>query len=102
MADVFNKARFFVLACRDLIITVDHKPLLNMFGDPSLDEISYACLRNLKEKTPSYRFCIIYIPGMRHKATDAISCHLTGLAGMIILPDDVALRLTYPLPALPS
>ena len=51
VADALDKARFFTLACEDLIIAVDHKPLLKLFGDRSLDEISNARLRNLKEKT---------------------------------------------------
>jgi hypothetical protein len=51
VADALDKARFFTLGCEDLIIAVDHKPLLKLFGDRSLDEISNARLRNLKEKT---------------------------------------------------
>ena len=37
--------------CKDLIIAVDHKPLLKLFGDRSLDAICNSQLRNLKEKT---------------------------------------------------
>ena len=40
VADAFDKAGFFVLCCSNLIITVDHKPLLKVFGDRSLDEFS--------------------------------------------------------------
>ena len=47
--DALNKARFFVLHCSDLIIAVDHKPLLNVFSDGSL-KISNVRLRNLKRK----------------------------------------------------
>ncbi|CAB4013560.1 Hypothetical predicted protein [Paramuricea clavata] len=56
VADALDKARFFTLGCENLIIAVDHKPLLKLFGDRSLDEISNARLRNLKEKTLRYRF----------------------------------------------
>ena len=30
MADALDKARFFALSCSDLIIAVDHKPLLKV------------------------------------------------------------------------
>ena len=51
VADALDKARFFVPGCSDLIIAVDHKPLLRVFSDRSLKEISNARLHNLKEKT---------------------------------------------------
>ena len=54
IADALEKARFFVLGCKDLTIAVDHKPLLKIFGDRSLEDIPNARLRNLKEKTLRY------------------------------------------------
>ena len=52
VADALDKARYFVLGCNYLVITVvDHKLLLKVFGDRSLDQISNPRLRNLKEKT---------------------------------------------------
>ncbi len=48
VADALDKARHFVLGCRDLIIAVDHKPLLKLFGDRSLEDIPNTMLRNLK------------------------------------------------------
>ena len=50
VADALNKARLFVLGCSDLIIAVDHKPLLKVFSDQSLEEISNARLRELRRK----------------------------------------------------
>lgn len=92
LADALDKARFFVLGCSDLIIAVDHKPLLKLFGDRSLEEISNTRLRNLKEKTLRYRFRMVHIPGVRHKAADAVSRYPTGskLPELLHLPDDVA------------
>jgi len=48
VADALDKARHFVLECCDLIIAVDHKPLLKLFGDRSLEDIPNMRLRNLK------------------------------------------------------
>ena len=78
VADALDKARFFVLGCADLIVAVDHKPLLKILGDRSLDEIANARLRNLKEKTLRYRFRIVHIPGVQNKAADAMSRHPSG------------------------
>ena len=92
VADALDKARFFVLGCSDLTFAVDHKPLLKVLGDRSLEDIPNARLRNLKEKTLRYRFRMVYIPGVRHKAANAVSRHPTGpkTPEMLILPDDIA------------
>ena len=51
VADALDKAKHFVLGYRYLTIAVDHRPLLKIFGDWSLDHISNTRHRNLKEKT---------------------------------------------------
>ena len=38
VVDALDKTRYFVLVCDDLIIVVDHKPLLKIFSDRSLEE----------------------------------------------------------------
>ena len=92
VADALDKARFFVLSCSNLIFAVDHKPLLKVLGDQSLDEISNSRLRNIKEKTLRYKFRMVHIPGVRHKAADAISRHPTGPTNpdILTLLDDIA------------
>jgi len=78
VADALDKARYFVLGCKDLTIAVDHKPLLKLFGDRSLDEIPNNRLRNLKEKTLRYRFTMAHVPGVKNRAADTVSRHPTG------------------------
>ena len=90
VADALNKARYFVLGCEDLTIAVDHKPLLKLFGDRSLEDIPNPRLRNLKEKTLQYKFRMIHIPGIKHRAADTISRHPTGDPVKLTLKDDVA------------
>ena len=90
VADALNKARYFVLGCEDLTIAVDHKPLLKLFGDRSLEDIPNPRLRNLKEKTLQYRFRMVHIPGMKHRAADTVSRHPTGKPVKMPLKDDVA------------
>ena len=90
VADALKKARHFVLGCSSLIIAVDHKPLLKVFGDRSLEDISNPRLLNLKEKTLQYRFRMKYIPGVRHAAADCLSRHPVSSPEHLTLPDDVA------------
>ena len=78
VADALDKARHFVLGCKNLMIAVDHKPLLKIFEDRSLDQISNPRLRNLKEKTLRYHFKMVHIPGVKNRAPDATSRHPTG------------------------
>ena len=88
VADSLDKARYFVLGCADLIIAVDHKPLLKIFTDRSLEDISNTRLRNLKEKTLRYKFRMVHIPGVKHRATDCLSRHPISDAEKLMLPDD--------------
>lgn len=79
VADALDKARYLALGCDIyLIIAVDHKSLLKIIGDRSLEDIPNSRLRNLKEKTPRYRLRVIHIPGVKHRATDCISRHAAG------------------------
>ena len=91
MVDALDKARHYVLGCNNLVIAVDHKPLLKTFGDRSLDQISNPRLRNLKEKTIRYHFRMVHIPGTKNRASDAISRHPTGdlIPPKMQLSDDV-------------
>ena len=90
VAEALNKARYFVLGCDKLTIAVDHKPLLKIFGDRSLEDIPNPRLRNLKEKTLAFKFTMIHVPGIRHKAADAISRNPASPASKLILGDDIA------------
>ena len=91
VAVALDKARHFVLGCSDLTIATDHKPLLKIFGDRSLDQIGNTRLRNLKEKTLPYRFRMIHIPGVKNQTPDALSRYPTGTPTpeRLVLQDDV-------------
>lgn len=90
VADALDKARQFVLGCKDLTIAVDHRPLLKIFSDRSIDQIMNTRLRNLKERTLRYRFRMVHIPGVKNRTPDALSRHPTGtqMPDRMPLPDD--------------
>ena len=75
VVNALDKAKYFVLGCADLIVAVDHKPLLKLFGDRALEDIPNSRLRNLKEKTLRYRFCMVHVPGVKNKVVDGLSRH---------------------------
>jgi hypothetical protein len=72
-----KQCRMFVLGCPDLIVAVDHKPLIKILNDRSLESIENPRLRSLKEKTLMYRFNIIHIKGTTNYAADANSRYPT-------------------------
>ena len=90
VVDALDKARHFTLGCSDLMVAVDHKPLLKVLGDRALDDIPNRRLRNIKEKSLRYRFRVLHIPGVRNTVADALSRHPVGVAETPDLPNDVA------------
>ena len=51
-----DNARTFVLGCRDLIVSTDHKPLLGIFCDRDLSSIPNDHISSQKERTFPYQF----------------------------------------------
>ena len=86
VADALDRTRYVALGCKDLTVVVDHKPLLGILGNRSLEAISNPRLRNLKEKTLRYQFKMMYIPGVKKMpqiacpggrvALVTLSCHI--------------------------
>ena len=68
-----EKAKHFVLGCPNLIVAVDHKPLLGLLGDKSLGDIENPRLRRFKERTLMYNFKMIHVPGALNKVADTAS-----------------------------
>ena len=103
VADALDKARFFILGCEDLIVAVAHKPLLKVFCDRCLEDVSNTRLCNLKEKTLHYRFRMVHIPGVRQKAADAMSRYPIGPRDLLAypIPDDIANISQMPEPHVP-
>ena len=86
-----EKARHFVLGCKDLVIATDHKPLLKILGDRHLHDIKKPRLFNLKEKTLPFKYKIIHVPGKRYFTADGVSRYPSGNPNpdKMFLQDDV-------------
>ena len=83
-----HQCRYFVLGCMDLIVATDHKPLIHVLNDRSLSGIQNRRLQNLKEKTLSYRFQIVHVPGKKHLGPDAASRFPVGHPTRLLLPGE--------------
>ncbi|XP_064122700.1 uncharacterized protein LOC135226948 [Macrobrachium nipponense] len=61
-----KKVRLFLLGCPNLTMVTDHCPLVKLFGNRELKDISNPRLFRLKKKTLQYHFSIKYLPGKRN------------------------------------
>ena len=77
-----------MLGCTDLVVVTDHKPLLNILNDRCLADIENRRLRNLKEKTLSYQFEIVHVPGRKNLGPDAASRYPVGPAVQLQIPGE--------------
>lgn len=78
-----EQTRHFTQGCDELLVVTDHKPLVKLFSDRTLDEITNPRLFKLKQRTLMWRFTIQHSPGKlgpfsdaasRHPVNDALSC----------------------------
>ena len=83
-----NKCKYFSLGCTDLVVATDHKPLLSILNDTCQADIENRRLRNLKEKTISFQFEIVHVPGRRHLGPDAASRYPVGPAVKLQIPGE--------------
>ena len=76
-----DTSRLFVLGCPNLIISVDHKPLIKIFGEQQpLDQVKNVRLQKFKERAMMYRFTIKHTPGKNNVSADATSRYPIDLA----------------------
>lgn len=68
-----EQSKYFTQGCDDLIVVTDHKPLVKILGDRTLDEITNTRLFRLKQRTLPWRFTIFHMPGKTNHAADATS-----------------------------
>ena len=68
-----NSCKYFILGCQNLILAVDHKPLIKILNNRSLESISNPRLVQLKEKTLRFQYKIVHVPGKLHAAPDHLS-----------------------------
>ena len=70
-----EQSKYFTQGCDNLLVVTDHKPLVKVLGDRTLDEITNPPIFRLKQRTLPWRFEIIHMPGKSNHAADATSRH---------------------------
>ena len=68
-----EQTRYFTQGCDKLIVVTDHKPLVKLFGDRTLDEIANPRLFRLKQRSLMWRFTVLHEPGRDNLFSDATS-----------------------------
>ena len=53
-----EQTKYFTQGCSNLTVVTDHKPLVKIFGDRTLDEIANTRLFRLKQRTLTWKFRI--------------------------------------------
>ena len=75
VAWALEQTRFFTMGCPNLLVIVDHRPLVKILGDRRLDEIENPRLFRLKRRTLMWHFDIEYQPGHQNPFAAATSRH---------------------------
>ena len=68
-----EQTKYFTMGCDTLLVATDHKPLVKLFGDRTLDEISNTRLFRLKQRSLPWKFTVQYVPGKLNPFADATS-----------------------------
>ena len=72
-----EQTKYFTKGCKDLVVVTDHKPLVKVFGDRTLNEIQNTRIFRLKQRTLPWLFEVHYMPGKTNLAADAASRYPT-------------------------
>ena len=70
-----EQTKYFTQGCDDLIVVTDHKPLVKLLGDRTLDEISNTRLFMIMQRTLPWRFKVLHMPRKANHAAGAASRH---------------------------
>ena len=72
-----EQIKYFIKGCKDLVVVTDHKPLVKIFGDRTLNEIQNTRIFRLKQRTLPWLFEVHYMPGKTNLAADIASRYPT-------------------------
>ena len=69
-----EKCKFFILGIKNLVLCLDHKPLLAIFGkQDKIEDIQNPRLLNFKLKSMQYKFQVTHVPGKKNVIPDMLS-----------------------------
>ena len=68
-----DKCASFILGHPQLMLALDHKPLIKIFGNASMENITNPRLFHLKQKTLKFRFTPVHVAGKKNVVPDTFS-----------------------------
>lgn len=89
-----EQTKYFSQGCDKLLVVTDHKPLVKIFGDRTLDEVTNTRLFRLKQRTLQWKFDTAYMPGRTNCAADAASRYPISYLSSVTLEWDLVEELT--------
>merc|ERR1711942_90788 len=75
-----ESSKYYMLGCKKLYVATDHKPLLSILNDRALDTVVNPRILRIKERTLAWQFDMVYVPGGKQAAADALSRKKAGVA----------------------
>ena len=63
VAWALEQSKFFTQGCDKLVVVTDHKPLVGLLMDRSLDQVSNARLLQIKQRISLWKFKVLHVPG---------------------------------------
>ena len=73
VVNALHKTRHYTQGCDRLVVCTDHKPLVPVLSTKALENIDNPRLMRLIQKTLSWRFLVIHIPGKKLAGPDTLS-----------------------------
>ena len=73
VAWALEQSKFFTQGCDRLTVATDHKPLVSLLGQKSLDQVANARLFRIKQRISLWKFKVIHCPGKANFFADAMS-----------------------------
>ena len=68
-----EKSKIWTLGNKNLILVIDHKPILGLLKNKDLGSIANPRLAKLAEKTLRWAYTLQHIPGVKNMSADALS-----------------------------
>ena len=68
-----NKCRYFLLGLHTFTLAVDHKPLVSLLGDKSLEMVTNPRIMRQRAKLLPYSYKAVHVPGKANVIADALS-----------------------------
>ena len=90
-----EKCSHFILGLDDLLLAVDHKPLVAIFGSTSLENIPNPRLFRLKHKSLRFRFSPCHVSGKKNVVADTFSPRRDAQKHQVVNESNVDLAYSY-------